>query len=418
MTAQNTATETATTTQPSLPSLPDKPLASITGRLGPGELRRYIARYLAAHPGWHTVNEVVFGLGARYRTTIRNGLDALTDQGYAEKRTAEPDTYRANADTIGQVFEQASASKGSKGRSERLAAAAAAKAEAAERAVIENAARRLNLLQQPVNGPVVRPNGQDYHPRNLAGLADVTALRKLREAAVPVLLWGPPGTGKTSLIEAAFPDLITVAGDGDTTVADFVGEYVQRPGGGYEFVYGPLIRAMQEGRALLVDDATLISPKVLAALYPAMDGRCEIVVKAHKGEVIKAAPGFYVVAGHNPGVHGAILTEALSSRFSVQVQVGSDYELAAKLKINPKVVKVAKNLATRQEKGEVSWAPQLRELIAFQKVVGVLGLEAAVSNLVGIAPEEDRAAVAEVVQDVFGMSFTPLTLGKQVPSQV
>jgi hypothetical protein len=32
-----------------------------------------------------------------------------------------------------------------------------------------------------------------------------------------------------------------------------------------------------------------------------------VIVKAHKGETIKAADGFYVVAGHNPGVHGAVL---------------------------------------------------------------------------------------------------------------
>jgi hypothetical protein len=39
------------------------------------------------------------------------------------------------------------------------------------------------------------------------------------------------------LVEAAFPDLVTVAGDGDTTVADFVGEYTQADDGHYQFVY-------------------------------------------------------------------------------------------------------------------------------------------------------------------------------------
>ena len=33
---------------------------------------------------------------------------------------------------------------------------------------------------------------------------------------------------------------------------------------------------------------------MLAVAYPAMDGRREITVKSHKGEVIKAADGFYV----------------------------------------------------------------------------------------------------------------------------
>jgi nitric oxide reductase NorQ protein len=34
-------------------------------------------------------------------------------------------------------------------------------------------------------------------------------------------------------------------------------------------------------------------------------------------------PGFYVVAGHNPGVHGAVLTDALSSRFAEQIHVST-----------------------------------------------------------------------------------------------
>src|SRR6266508_4969829 len=45
---------------------------------------------------------------------------------------------------------------------------------------------------------------------------------------------------------------------------------------------------------------------------------------------------WYVVAGHNPGVHGVVLTEALASRFGVQIQVATDYDLAAGLKVNPR----------------------------------------------------------------------------------
>ncbi len=63
--------------------------------------------------------------------------------------------------------------------------------------------------------------------------------------------------------------------------------------------------------------------------------------RPHKGEAITAADGFYVVGGHNPGVHGAVLTEALSSRFAVQIHVGTDYDLARSLKIEPRAVTVA-----------------------------------------------------------------------------
>ena len=94
---------------------------------------------------------------------------------------------------------------------------------------------------------IVRPGGQTYYPRRLGGGWDVEVLRTLRRQQVPVLLYGPPGTGKTAMLEAAFPDLLTVAGTGDTIVDDFLGSYAPLPGGGYDFVYGPLVVAMREG---------------------------------------------------------------------------------------------------------------------------------------------------------------------------
>ncbi|GAB3971346.1 hypothetical protein GCM10029978_046360 [Actinoallomurus acanthiterrae] len=205
-----------------------------------------------------------------------------------------------------------------------------------------------------------------------------------------------------------------MAGDGDTAVADFVGEYTQTAAGAYEFIYGPLVTAMTEGRCLFIDDATLISPKVLAVVYPAMDGRRQITVKAHTGETITAAEGFYVIAGHNPGVHGAVLTEALASRFAAQIHVSTDYDLARTLKIDHRAVKVARNLARKVESGLIGWAPQLRELIAYQKIARVLGTDAAVANLIGIAPEEDRDEVAKVIATVYGRTITPLALGRQL----
>ncbi|MFK0030690.1 MULTISPECIES: AAA family ATPase [Streptomyces] len=331
---------------------------------------------------------------------VGNACETLVNRGEAERVGSQPRMYRATSATAAAARRATRTAPNSHGAPTPNAQAAPP-----------------TPVTPPPGGrpePVIRPNGQPYHPRALAELPDVEALRKLRAGQVPVLLYGPPGTGKTSLIEAAFPDLITVAGDGDTTVGDLIGEYTQTASGGYEFIYGPLVTAMQEGRALLLDDATLISPKVLAALYPAMDGRRQIQVKAHKGETITAADGFYVIAGHNPGVHGAVLTEALASRFSVQIQVGSDYDLAASLKINRTAVRIARHLAASQQAGETGWAPQLRELIAFQKIADVLGTEAAFANLVGIAPLEDRDTVAEVVTKATGRPITALALGRQL----
>ncbi|WSL24011.1 AAA family ATPase [Streptomyces sp. NBC_01280] len=376
---------------------PSTTTPAASGKSRPGELRARIAGILATSPqGRYTVTELAKQLG-HSGGAVGNACETLVTRGEAERLGDKPRTYRATSTTVAAAQHTPAATPPGAPRPRQAGAVPAPAPPPSGRP-----------------GPVTRPNGQRYHPRALANLPDVEALQRLREASVPVLLYGPPGTGKTSLIEAAFGDLITVAGDGDTTVGDLIGEYTQDDQGGYEFIYGPLVTAMQEGRALLLDDATLISPKVLAALYPAMDGRRQIQVKAHKGETITAADGFYVIAGHNPGVHGAVLTEALASRFSMQIQVGSDYDLAASLNINRTAVRVARNLATRQEAGEVGWAPQLRELIAFQKIADVLGTAVAFANLVGIAPLEDRDTVTEIVTKAIGSPVTALALGRQL----
>jgi nitric oxide reductase NorQ protein len=63
--------------------------------------------------------------------------------------------------------------------------------------------------------------------------------------------------------------------------------------------------------------------------------------------------------------------------------------------------------------GTVSWAPQLRELLGFTRVRRNLGQAAAVANLAGRAPDDDRAEVLAVLRQHFGADVTALTLGKQ-----
>jgi nitric oxide reductase NorQ protein len=377
------------------------PRTTATGRLGNGELRRQVAAWLDENPGPRTPGQIAKALD-RSAGAVGNALKTLADRGEAEPVPGKPARYQATPAT------GAAAGGISAAPAPRPAPAAPAAAPAAPAAPAPPAAA-------PAPSGVTRPNGAIYRPRALADMPDTDALRKLRAAGIPALLYGPPGTGKTSLVEAAFGDeVITVAGDGDTAVSDLAGDYTQRDDGSYEFVYGPLITAMTEGKVLFIDDCTLISPAVLAVIYPAMDGRGEIRVKAHKGETIKAAPGFYIIGGHNPNVHGAVLTEALSSRFTVQVKVGTDYDLARALKIDPRAISAAQDLAGRQASGEIGWSPQLRELIGYQRTAAALGENAAAANLAGVAPEEDQDVVAAALRKAFGRAITPLALGRQV----
>lgn len=269
---------------------------------------------------------------------------------------------------------------------------------------------------------IVRPNGETYHVRELiAAHTDVVTLRKARDNRMPVLLYGPPGTGKTALLEAAFAEkgspgaetFYTVQGSGDTEVADFIGGYVQLPGGEFHWVDGPLIKAAEQGGVLFIDEIALVDPKVMAAVYGAMDGRGTITVTQNPERgTVSVAPTFYVVGACNPNAPGARMSEALLSRFTVQFEVLTDYKLARTLGVPSKIVTASANLSKKLLAGEVSWAPQLRELIAFAQAERLFGQEFALANLLACTPEIDRATVTDVVKRTYGASaIVPLRLG-------
>ncbi|MGA8113918.1 MAG: AAA family ATPase [Actinocatenispora sp.] len=399
--------DTGQTPTPAEPSTGVVNPASGLPRLRSGQLQAQVLAVLASDANRpFSIGEIARQLHGRSTGAVGQACDRLRDAGHAHRNGAR---YTVTAAGIAEHLTNP-------GPAPTPPVAAPARTATRPAATTTGPTSSTTAPRTPTTGPIRRPNGQLYHPRRLATRTDVDVLRDLRTAEVPVLLYGPPGTGKTSLIEAAFGDqLHTVSGDGDTTVGDIVGDYVPAEGGGYVFVPGPLPQAMQTGGVLFLDDATLIAPKVLAAVYPAMDGRRQIILKAAGGQIVTAAPGFYVVAGHNPGVHGAVLTEALASRFSAHIRVTTDYDLAAALGVDPRMVRAARNLATRYETADIGWAPQLRELLAFKKVTDVLGVDTAVANLVGLAPIEDRDAVAKAIRQTFATSSPqPLALGKQL----
>lgn len=266
----------------------------------------------------------------------------------------------------------------------------------------------------------VRPNGDKYFARKWGAHQDVAALRTAREATTAAfsgahgspmfaLFYGAPGCGKTALVEAAFgTEMYTLLGTGDTEVSDLIGGYVQTPSGGFEWIDGDLIRAMEEGKAYFIDEIGLVDPKVLSVLYAAMDGRREVTVTANPERgTVKADPNFYVVAATNPNAPGVRLSEALLSRFTVQVEMATDWSLAKKLGVPSDITTVAQNLAKKCESGEVSWAPQMRELLAYRDVAATFGAEFAISNLMAAAPEIDRPVVADVLSRVFGTVYKP-----------
>jgi hypothetical protein len=139
-----------------------------------------------------------------------------------------------------------------------------------------------------------------------------------------------------------------------------------------------------------------------------MDGRREYTVTANPERgTVKAKDGFYVVAATNPNAPGVRLSEALLSRFTVQAEMTTDWSLARKLGAPTPIVTAAQNLSKKQQSNEVSWAPQMRELLAFRDLAKAFGTKFAIANLLAAAPELDRPIVADVFTRVFGEECRP-----------
>lgn len=274
----------------------------------------------------------------------------------------------------------------------------------------------------PPVGPTKRPNGDTYYPRTIGMYEDLAWMRYLRAHRQHVLFAGPPGTGKSALSEAAFPDgFESLFCTADTTEADIVGGYIQDPDQPTQFTWanGPLLRSLGRGVPLIIEEIALADPRVLSVIYPAMDGRSYIEVPSNPAlGKIPVPDGWCVVASYNPDVPGANISEALLDRFDHNVLVGTDWELAAYLGVDADILRVAQDLDRRRLDGEIAWSPQLRSLLAYKNAKDTFGADYALAALIAKAPATSRTVVASTIDKVFprkgmtknGTTLTPLTL--------
>lgn len=277
-----------------------------------------------------------------------------------------------------------------------------------------------------ISAQYIRPNGETYYAREWSGREDVEVLKTAREYQQYPLLYGPPGTGKNALVEAAFgEELITIMITGDTEVSDLVGQFIPNPNHGvkgssqpeYIWVDGPLVRAATEGRPVLLDEIGLGDPKMLSVVYSLMDGRRELQVTMNPDRgVIAAADGFFVLGATNPNAPGVQMSEALLSRFNLHVEVLTDWSLAiTKLDVPERITGVAQALTKMMYSGEISWAPQMRELLTFKNLENIFGEDFALANIMAACPPEDRALVQARVKRVYGTTALAARIGSNIP---
>lgn len=122
---------------------------------------------------------------------------------------------------------------------------------------------------------------------------------------------GPEGCGKSELIKQfhaalRYPLLQPLCGP-RTDEADLRGQVLPSEEGGFRYVYGHVVTAMQYGCSVFLDEYNLLPSSVITALNPILDGAKVDIPET--GEVIVPQPSFRVFVAQNPndkalGFHG------------------------------------------------------------------------------------------------------------------
>jgi len=154
----------------------------------------------------------------------------------------------------------------------------------------------------------------------------IDILNSAFEKGLFVLIIGPKGTGKTSLVmEYAIQKskkLESINFSLRTRESHLIGtkSLVE---GNIGFDEGVLIKSMKEGSILYLDELNAAEADVLLRLDEALDDRRQIILKESDGQVIKADDSWFTIATINPLTHVGTkeLPPQLLSRFPVRIRL-------------------------------------------------------------------------------------------------
>lgn len=248
-------------------------------------------------------------------------------------------------------------------------------------------------------------------------------LNKAYDTGLFVLVIGPKGTGKTTLVrrfaESREAELDSINFSLRTRESHLVGTKTLEDGM-VEFKDGLLVRSMKKGSMLYLDEINAAEADVLIRLDESLDDRQQLVLKESSGETIMAQKGWFVIGSINPLSHSGTkeLPPQLLSRFPVRIRleyppedIECDIVKRHTQKDNAEQVlrgvKLANTLREAAAVEELFYSPSIRETIAFGKLLdtGAPAVDAArmvFGNVYSQWGEMEYQKVNDIIMSMFG----------------
>jgi cobaltochelatase CobS len=149
----------------------------------------------------------------------------------------------------------------------------------------------------------------------------------------PLLIWGPTGAGKTTVVQQTAARLgIPVwefTGNEESELMELFGHQALGPNGS-EWRDGPLTRAARNGGWLVINEADRMRPGVLVGLNDVLE-MGPFTLAGNHGEVIKPHPDFRIIVTANTNLSGDVTRtyntakihdKSVLERFGLVLQVG------------------------------------------------------------------------------------------------